>query len=86
MEVLLGTPMLILGLAVGIWLITSARFRKSIGKSVTDTIEVHSKSMVEGAKFSAVKNKIDSMQELSDEGLTPEAVGEHVTAFDKLIA
>lgn len=78
--------MLVLGLAFGIWLITSARFRKSVGKSVTDTIEVHSKSLVEGAKFSAVKNKIDSMQELHDDGLTKESVKELCTGFDELIA
>lgn len=86
MELLLGTPALVLGIAFGIWLITSARFRKSIGASVTSTIEVHSKSMVESAKFSGVKNKLDAMQELADDGLTKEAVKEHVTAFDELIA
>ena len=83
---LFGAPMLVIGSVIALWIITSARFRKSIGKSVTDTIEVHSKSMVENAKFSAVKTKVDSMQELADDGLTAEAVKEHITAFDKLIA
>ena len=75
---------IIIASAVAIWLITSARFRKTIGKSVTDTITVHSASMVESAEFSRAKSKLDAIQELADDGYTPDVIGRHLQDFDDL--
>ena len=75
---------IIIASTVAIWLITSARFRKTIGKSVTDTITVHSASMVESAEFSRAKSKLDAIQELADDGYTPDTIGQHLSDFDNL--
>ena len=75
---------IIIASAVAIWLITSARFRKTIGKSVTDTITVHSASMVESAEFSRAKTKLDAIQELADDGYTSETISQHLQDFDDL--
>jgi len=74
----------IIAVAVVIWVLTTARFRKDIGKAVTSTITVHSASMVESAEFSRAKSKLDAIQELSDDGYTTETVGQHIQDFDDL--
>jgi len=84
METLITPAILVLAVAFTIWLITSARFRKDIGKAVTSTITVHSASMVESAEFSRAKSKLDAIQELNDDGYTTETVGQHLKDFDDL--
>lgn len=82
-----------LGLLTGIiaaglvfWLLTSSRWRKDMGKDISSITRAHTQSAVANAKFSAVKNKVDAMQELHDDGLTKESVKELCTSFDELIA
>ena len=77
---------LILGLAFAYWLLTSARFRKTFGKSITDTVEVHSQGMVEQARFSRAKSKLDAIQELEDDGHNKESVTKRIGDFDEMFA
>jgi len=84
METLITPAIIIVSIVVAIWLITSARFRKDIGKSVTNTITVHSASMVESAEFSRAKSKLDAIQELADDGHTAETIAKHISDFDNL--
>ena len=84
MEQLIMPMAIIIALIISIWLITSSRFRKTIGKSVTDTITVHSASMVESAEFSRAKSKLDAIQELADDGYTSETISQHLQDFDDL--
>jgi len=74
----------IIAVAVATWVLTTARFRKDIGKAVTSTITVHSASMVESAEFSRAKSKLDAIQELADDGYTPDTIGKHLSDFDNL--
>ena len=84
MDTLIAPAIIIVSVAFTIWLITSARFRKTIGKSVTDTITVHSASMVESAEFSRAKSKLDAIQELADDGYTSDTISQHLQDFDDL--
>jgi hypothetical protein len=85
MESLISIAMIAGIVFLGVWLITSARFRKTIGNSVTDTVTVHSGAMVENAKFARIRNKVDAIQDLADDGLSKEAVAESIASFDELI-
>jgi len=84
MEQLIMPMAIIIALVISIWLITSSRFRKDIGKAVTSTITVHSASMVESAEFSRAKSKLDAIQELADDGYTPDTISQHLSDFDNL--
>lgn len=82
----LGLLMAIIAGGAVFWLLTSSRWRKDMGKDISSITRAHTTSAVDNAKFSAVKNKVDSMQELADDGLTPDKVKEHCDAFDALVA
>ena len=84
METLIAPFAIIIAIAVSVWLITSARFRKQIGNAVTSTITVHSEAMVESAQVSRMKSKLDAIQDLSDDGLDKEAVVTRLTDFDEI--
>lgn len=75
---------IILGLAVSYWLLTSARFRKEMGRNLTDTVGQHSLGMVEQAKFSRAKAKLDAIQDLTDDGHTKETVNTQIADFDEM--
>ena len=75
---------IIIAVAFAVWMLTTARFRKTVGKAITDTVVVHSTSMVESAEFSRAKSKLDAVQELADDGYTQETVAKHLQDFDDL--
>ena len=84
METLIIPAVTIISLVVSYWLITSARFRKDRGRELGAMVGAHSSSMVDNAKFSQAKNKLDAIQELEDEGLTKEVVTQRISDFDAM--
>lgn len=74
----------ITSVATAYWILTSARFRKDMGRNISDTITVHAQSMVANAKFSSAKSKLDAIQELQDDGLTRAIITQHITDFDEM--
>ena len=86
MEELIPTFTLIALAIMAMWMFPSARFRKSIGNSLTSTIEVQAKAMVCNAQMNSIQSEVETMNEFLDQGLTEASIAESCQAFDRLIA
>lgn len=86
MEQLLPTLILISLVILVIWLFTTGRFRKSIGNSLTKTIEVQANNMVRNAEMSAIASEVETINEFLDQGMTEASIYESGQMFDRLIA
>ena len=68
MEALLIPAVIIISSIVALWMITSKKFRKEVGSSVSDVIVTNSRNIAEGAKRSTVLDELEFLEELADIG------------------
>ena len=68
MESLLIPAVIIISSIVALWMITSKKFRKEVGASVSDVVVTNARNIAEGAKRSTVLDELEFLEELSDLG------------------
>ena len=68
METLIIPAVIIIATAIAFWMITSKKFRKEVGSSVSDVIVTNSRNIAEGARRATVLDELEFLEELSDLG------------------
>ena len=58
----------IISVIIAFWMITTKKFRKEVGTSISDVIVTNSRNVAEGAKRSTVLDELEFLEELKDLG------------------
>lgn len=74
-----------IGVAIMIWLITSKKFRASIGSDITMSVEQSSGMIVDSLRIARVNQEIDWSEDLTERGLTAKTVKESRALFDTIV-
>ena len=76
---------IIVALAISVWILTSSKFRKSIGSDFTDSMAISSKSLKDTLSMNQVSNVIDFTEDLDDRGLTLKDSQDIMVDFNELM-
>ena len=68
MESLFIPAIIIISTVVAIWIITSKKFRKEVGSSISDVVVTNSRNIAEGARRATVLDELEFLEELADLG------------------
>jgi len=68
MEALLIPAVIIISTVVALWIITSKKFRKEVGSSISDVVVTNSRNIAEGARRATVLDELEFLEELADLG------------------
>ena len=68
MEALLIPAVIIISSIIALWMITSKKFRKEVGSSISDVVVTNSRNIAEGARRATVLDELEFLEELSDLG------------------
>lgn len=85
MEALILSITPFIGVAITIWLITSKKFRASIGSDVTMSVEQSTGMIVDSLRIARVNQEIDWSEDLTERGLTAKTVKESRELFDSIV-
>jgi len=64
----LSTGIVIISIVIAVWMITTKKFRKDVGASISDVIVTNSRNIAEGAKRATVLDELEFLEELKDLG------------------
>ena len=74
----------IIGLAIAIWLLTSKKFRKSIGDNATNSVHIMSSTLTQSLQTNQLNGILDFEEELDERGSDFTKAKESVKQFNEL--
>ncbi len=80
------TLYLVIGVAVGIWLLTTKKFRKTIGENSTHSVHVLSTTITQSLQTNQLNGILDFEEELAERGTDFEKAQTSVKSFNELFA
>jgi len=80
----LSTPLVALIVLVGIYLLTTAKNRKKVGTSLTNTVVESTASLEDSARHNRLSAQLEALQEITEEHGTGAQVKEKLDQYKEL--